>query len=72
MNIQEAIKALITALNEDEEYRYSWQANIAMQFKDEWQRAVDAGGLPHIPEQIHQIANDAAVSFLNLLCRETT
>jgi hypothetical protein len=40
-----------------------------MAFKDEWQRAVESGGLPATPEQIHKIANDAANYFLGNLTK---
>lgn len=66
--MRDAINRLIDALEADESYRYGWQANIAMAFKDEWQRAVDSGGLPTAPDQIHEIANNAAKHFLTLLC----
>lgn len=71
MKTSDAVVTLIEALNSDEDYRYSWQANIAVQFQDEWQRAVKNGGLPITNEQIHKISNDAAVAFLNLLCTRT-
>lgn len=66
-NPKDVIDALINELKTDPSYYYGWQANIAMSFKDEWQRAVDNGGLPATIEQIHEIANDAAKNFLNLL-----
>lgn len=66
---EQAMKKLTSALIADKDYYYSWQANIAMAFKDEWQRASDSGGLPCTPEHIHNIANDAAKYFLDLLCK---
>ena len=60
---------LVEALKTDEDYRRSWSANIAMAFKDEWQRAADDGGLPATPDKIHVIANKAAEYFLWLLCK---
>lgn len=69
MTTQEAITTLQKALKEDPGYRYSWLANIAMSFKDEWQKSCDNGGLPATPDQIHEIANVAADNFLKLLCR---
>lgn len=67
MNISQAVKTITTEMKSDPGYRIGWQANIAMAFKDEWQRAVDSGGLPSTPEQIHVIANKAADNFLNIL-----
>lgn len=65
---KEAVDHLTKALNQDSSYRYSWQANIAVQFQDAWQRAVDNGGLPHTPKHVHEVSNDAADAFLKLLC----
>lgn len=64
------IEDLVKALESDPGYRMSWLANIAMPFQDEWQRAVDSGGLPSTPDQIHAIANKAAEYFLWLLCKQ--
>lgn len=68
MKISEAIETLTKALLEDEEYRRSWQANIAVPFQDEWQRSVNESGLPCTPDHIHEISNKAATYFLSLLC----
>jgi len=63
--IKEAIDTLSEALKTDEGYRIGWQANIAMTFKDEYSR----NSLKYKTRQdIHNIANTAADSFLNLLC----
>lgn len=66
--LSNCIDSLRNTLIKDEDYRRSWQANIAMAFKDEWQRSADNGGLPCKPEHIHEIANKAATYFLSLLC----
>lgn len=68
-DIPNAIKVLSNVMIDKSEgsYYHSWQANIAMTFKDEWSRKaeernyIDLGKL-----DIHQIANDAAKNFLNL------
>lgn len=62
VELSEAIVALVSALKEDPGYYYSWQANIAMAFKDECARY----GASH--EKLHEIANDAAKYFLRNLC----
>lgn len=73
MEIKEAIEVLQTELKKDEGYRISWQANIAMAFKDE----MEIKGV-HSPnpennsilvtrEMLHTIANDASDNFLNIL-----
>jgi hypothetical protein len=70
VTIKEATDLLATELKIDEGYRRTWQANIAMAFKDEWQRSANDGGLPCTPEHVHEIANKAATYFLSLLCSE--
>lgn len=70
MTTQEAVKKLTTELKADPGYWISWKANIAIQFQDEWDRAVADGGLPCTRDHIHEISNKAADAFLNLLCRE--
>lgn len=59
---------LIKELKEDPEYRRTWKDNIAMAFKDEYCRT----NLWFAPtrNEIHEIANNAAENFLNLLCKE--
>lgn len=57
----QAISKLCEELKKDSGYFYSWQANIAMQFKDNCHRAgVDF-------PQLHEIANKSAIDFLNVL-----
>lgn len=68
--VKDAMDVVTKEIRNDSGYRISWQANIAMAFKDEWQRSANNGGLPCTPEQIHEIANKAADNFLNLLCRD--
>lgn len=63
--IGEAIKHIQKHLNEDEDYYMSWQANIALQFYDEYRRHDTI--LPHA--KLHEIANNAAKNFLNLLLK---
>lgn len=68
--ISEAVKVLTEELSRDEGYFYSWEANIAMAFKDEWNWHVEKQGYPYTKEHIHEIANKAANNFLNQLCKE--
>jgi hypothetical protein len=72
MTTGEAVEKITHELETDPGYRISWQANIAMAFKDEWQRAASSGGLPATPDDIHVIANKAAEYFLQNLCRKTS
>lgn len=71
-DIPNAVGALIKALSEDKSegsYYYSWQANIAMAFKDEWdgeqfqQSDQDSAA-------VHRLANQAAKNFLDMLCHK--
>lgn len=71
-NIKETINILTKALKKDEDYRRSWQANIAMCFKDECYRSFKESlytEYKDAPGEIHKIANKASINFLNLLCK---
>jgi hypothetical protein len=65
---QKAVKTLTKALKKDSQLFYAYQANIAMQFKDEYSRKRKNKSYLN-NNDIHQIANDAAISFLNLLIK---
>lgn len=64
-SVADAMKVVIEALKTDPEYYYSWQANIAMAFQDEFHRhgLID----PPSNEELHTIANTAAKEFLDIL-----
>ena len=65
MKTKKVVKKLVKALDKDSGYYYSWQANIAMAFQDAyWDHFKDKS-----PRKfpIHQIANTAAINFLNQL-----
>jgi len=77
-DIPNAVGALIKALIEDKSegsYYYSWQANIAMAFQDEYNRKKERFRImgptfaPFEPN-IHEISNEAAKNFLDLLCHK--
>lgn len=61
------IEKLQKALREDEGFYYSYQANIAIQFQDEYSRCKKRY---KNRSDIHEISNQAAKKFLNLLMRE--
>ena len=61
------ITELIEALKNDEELYYSYQANIAVQFQDEYARNKKQY---KNRQDIHEISNTAAKNFLNLLVRD--
>ena len=64
--LKDAVEILVQALKTDEGYRIGWQANIAMAFKDEYNR----NRLKYKTKQdIHTIANNASDNFLDLLCK---
>ncbi len=69
--VQKAVKNLSKALRKDRELFYAYQANIAVQFKDEYSRVRKSKYHRYLNnEDIHDIANDAAKSFLNLLIKK--
>jgi hypothetical protein len=61
METKDAVNKISKELKTDLGYYFSWQSNIAMSFLDELSRA----GYK-LPNQ-HEIANNAAKNFLNLL-----
>jgi hypothetical protein len=69
-----SVNNLIDALNNDEDYRRSWIANIAISFQDVYnkqssssvQNATNEGVLSL---DIHKLSNEAAENFLNNLCK---
>ena len=67
--LQKAVRTLCKALRNDPDFFNAYQANIAMQFKDEY--SIKRKGKNYLNnDDIHEIANDAATSFLNLLIRK--
>lgn len=64
LTTKEAVDHLCEQLRNDSGYYYSWQANIAMQFKDACARA----GY-QFPD-LHKLSNEAAINFLNLLVKQ--
>ena len=67
--LKEAVNVLVEALKTNDGYRIVWQANIAMAFKDEWYRDEFQQSEQQFAD-VHKLANTAADSFLNLLCKE--
>ena len=65
-----SVKILTKALREDEGFYYSYQANIAMSFFDEFKRQADT---PEITRALnlsnincHELCNSAAKNFMNM------
>ena len=74
MDIRAAAGILRKELKNDPGYRMSWQANIAMAFKSEFERGSELNNDPlneHEKLCLHDIANAAADNFLNNLTRES-
>ena len=66
--IEKAVKTLSKALRNDSELFYAYQANIAMQFKDQYAVKRKEKGYSYMnTDDVHEVANDAAKSFLALL-----
>ena len=64
------IKELCKRLETDEGLYLSYQANIAMSFKDECSRYKKKSGKNYLSyKDIHEIANKASQNFLNLLIK---
>ena len=70
-----AIKVIQDAMAEDKSegsYYYSWQANIAMAFQDEYARMKERHrimGQGIFDPNIHEISNTAAKNFLDLFIK---
>lgn len=65
------LENLIKKLRKEKDYYYSWQASIAMNFKDEWYRTRKAKCGNYINQQdVHEIANQAAKNFLDQLAKK--
>lgn len=70
LSLSQSISTLCESLKHDDGYFYSWQANMAMAFYDEYHNVErlnsgPKGALAH--PNIHAISNQAAKNFLNLL-----
>ncbi len=71
--ISKAVKLVCKELKADPDYRMSWQANIAMAFKDEFERGAEFNTTPLTNverDALHTAASKAADNFLNTLTRE--
>jgi hypothetical protein len=66
-----ALKTLVSEIKKDPSYKYMWQANIAMAFKDNYSQYKKFSGKKSMSnEDIHKIANNAATYFIMLCCDE--
>jgi hypothetical protein len=66
--IKQAVDTLTDAFKTDADFRYAYQANIAMAFVDEFRRHQKESGRKHVNySDLHTVANTAADNFLTLL-----
>ena len=63
-----AVRKVVKTIKKDEDLYIAYKANIAMAFKDEYDRT-KVRGVYLNRRDIHKIANNAAVNFLNLWTR---
>jgi len=63
---KKAVKIVTKTIKKDPDLRYSYQANIAMAFVDEYDRIHKKY---KNKEDIHTAANNAANNFLDLWCK---
>ena len=66
--VAKAVKTLTKALKKDTQFFMAYQANIAMQFKDEYARKRRTKSYMN-RQDVHKMANKAAESFLNILIK---
>jgi hypothetical protein len=76
MEIKNAVQIVTQAIKNDPDLYYAYQANIAMAFKDEYDKEAYRASHDYLegfkPEaDIHEIANNAAKNFLDLWCKPT-
>lgn len=67
-DVAHAIGLVRKALREDPDYRFAWQANIAMFIWDELQRS----GFEDADRKMHAACNRGAEQFLAVLDKETS
>lgn len=68
--VKQAVETLTGAFKADPDFRYTYQANIAMAFKDETHRYKQRTGKKYLSHaDYHEIANTAADNFLTLLSK---
>lgn len=69
--IEEAIKTYREAFKKDKGFRESYKANIAMSFRDEYDRVRKEKGRPLNLLEIQEVSNRAADNFINLWTAKT-
>jgi hypothetical protein len=69
-SVPTAMQVIRNAILTDPGYKIGWVANIAMAFKDEYNRQLKISD-PMWGINLHTIANNAAENFLQTLCMDT-
>lgn len=72
-SVEKAVERITAEMIKDKSegsYYHSWQCNIAMAFRDEWERHDTSKYVKS--EHLHMVANNAAKNFLDLLCSQPT
>jgi hypothetical protein len=67
MSVKKEMDTIINELRNDEGFRYSWKANIAMCFVDQFRESLEENSDILTYQQLHELANKSADRFLNLL-----
>jgi hypothetical protein len=72
MSIAKELEVVADALKSDPELFYAYQSNIAMPFVDSYCEKKNKKGSNCLTlKELKEVANEAAVNFLNLLIKET-
>lgn len=71
MKLQNAVKTLAKELENNEDLFQGYQANIAIQFQDEFNRQMGQIGRNAVIDNLHNISNAAAKNFLNVFCKDS-
>lgn len=71
-DLEKALRVLVKHLQNDTEYRYGWQANIAMAVMDVIRDKRRKKRVPLSNAELHQAVNVGAQNFLDLLTYATT
>lgn len=65
--ISKAVSILCEEWRNDPNYFFAWQANISGCFKEEFDKSFIKIGCADTIDQVHRIANQAAINFLHQL-----
>jgi hypothetical protein len=69
MTTSAAMKHITDEIKNNPDYRYAWQANIAVPFQDAYRDWLETHEGNPDKSDVHEISNKAADYFLNILCK---